>query len=54
MLAWIILLTILATVAGVVSFAGITSIGVALAHTLFAVFLSLLVLSIAVAALWRR
>ncbi len=54
MLGWIVVLIALATVAGLLGFAGVATPAVGVAQGLFAVFLLLLVVSIAFAALRRR
>ena len=54
MLGWIVLLIVLAAIAGLLGFAGIDNAAAGLAHDLFAVFLLLLLVSIAFAAMRRR
>ena len=54
MLGWIVLLIVLATLSGLLGFAGITNIAVGLAQDLFAALLMLIVASVAIAALRRR
>ena len=54
MLAWVVVLIVLAAAAGVLGFGGLITTAVGLAQELFAVFLLLLVVSIAFAALRRR
>ncbi|HET9020192.1 MAG TPA: DUF1328 domain-containing protein [Acetobacteraceae bacterium] len=54
MLGWIVLLIVLATVAGLLGFGGLYAGGALLAQGLFAVFLVLIVVSIGFAALRRR
>ena len=54
MLGWIAMLIVLATISGVLGFAGLATPAAGLAHDLFAVFLLLLVVSIAFSAMRRR
>jgi uncharacterized membrane protein YtjA (UPF0391 family) len=54
MLYWIVVLLMLAAAAGLLGFGGIASTAAGLAQTLFAIFLLLLMVSIAFAAIRRR
>ena len=54
MLGWIVMLIVLATLAGLLGFGGLYASGSLLAQGLFGVFLILIVVSIGFAALRRR
>lgn len=54
MLGWIVMLIVLAAIAGVLGFGGLYPTATVLAQGLFAVFLVLIVVSVGFAALRRR